>query len=146
MSQHVAVLLLGSNIGIKENNIKLALAKLETAGCEILFTTNILESIPVEFDSSNNFCNIATSITVFISPFQLLQLVKKIELDMGRNQDSMALGKYTDRIIDIDIVTYSNITFHAKRLKIPHFKHLNERGFSKKLLIELEDLNKKRNL
>ena len=58
MSLHNVVLLLGSNIGIKENNIKLALAKLETAGCEILFTTNILESIPVEFDSSNNFCNI----------------------------------------------------------------------------------------
>ena len=146
MSQHVAVLLLGSNIGIKENNIKLALAKLETAGCEILFTTNILENIPVEFDSSNNFCNIATSISMRFSPIRLLGLLKSIEYEMGRKLDSMALGQYNDRIIDIDIVTYNCIKYETKKLQIPHIRHINERVFSKKLLKELEDLNKKHNL
>lgn len=146
MSQHNYILLLGSNIGMKKNNLNLALDKLQEAGCKILFSTNILESKPVEFDSSNNFCNIATSITMQISPVKLLKLIKNIEHNMGRKQDSMVLGGYNDRIIDIDIVSCDRITYFTKKLQIPHFKHINERGFSKKLLMEIEDLNKKHNL
>lgn len=60
-------------------------------------------------------------------------------------QDSTVLG-YTDRIIDIDIVFYDNIKFQGKNLRIPHFKHVNEREFSKKLLTQLDDLKIKHNI
>ena len=33
--------------------------------------------------------------------------------------DSMVLGKYEDRIIDIDIVTFNGIIYDSKKLKIP---------------------------
>lgn len=92
MSQHVSVLLLGSNIGMKEENIKLALEMLENAGCKILLSTNILQSIPVEFASSNNFCNIATSIIMRFSPCKLLQLIKEIEQNMGECKIVRCLG------------------------------------------------------
>ena len=143
MSQHVSVLLLGSNIGSKESNIELALSKLQNAGCIVMHRTPFLQSTPVEFDSCNNFCNIAVSITTRLSPVKLLLLIKKIEQQMGRKQDSMVLGKYEDRIIDIDIVKYEAITFYTKKLQIPHFKHLMEREFSDKLLKELVIIEEK---
>ena len=66
-----------------------------------------------------------------------LDLIKKIEREMGRNMDSTFFNQYQDRIIDIDIVTFNNINFESKKLKIPHHKHLCEREFSKALLDSL---------
>lgn len=146
MSQHIAILLLGSNIGTKEKNINTALKRLESEGCTILTRTEFLESKPVEFDSCNNFCNIATSIVTQFSPVKLLHLIKKIERELGRAEDTTVIGKYSDRLIDIDIVSYSNLTYSAKNLQIPHLKHLNDRLFSKQLLNDLRLLNTKHNI
>jgi len=133
MSQHKVVLLLGSNIGDKKNNIDTALSRLKEAG-EILKNSEYLTSKPVEFVSSNNFCNIATIIFTHLSPIQLLNYIKKIEIEMGRVNDSKISGGYTDRIIDIDIIKYNELKFTSKRLEIPHKKHLFEREFSRILL------------
>ncbi|WP_317126566.1 2-amino-4-hydroxy-6-hydroxymethyldihydropteridine diphosphokinase [Chryseobacterium nematophagum] len=89
---------------------------------------------PVEFASSNIFCNIATIISTNLSPIQLLNFVKKIEIEMGRVNDSKIYDGYHDRIIDIDIVKYNELLFLSERLEIPHKKHLFERDFSRLLL------------
>lgn len=141
MSQHNVVLLLGSNIGDQKNNIDTALNKLSET-CTILKKSEYLTSEPVEFASSNIFCNIATIISTHLSPIQLLDYVKKIEIDMGRLTDSTVSKVYTDRIIDIDIVKYGELKFVSERLEIPHNRHLFERAFSR---ILLKDLLKKTN-
>jgi len=133
MSQHNVVLLLGSNIGDQKNNIDTALNKLSET-CTILKKSEYLTSEPVEFASSNIFCNIATIISTHLSPIQLLDYVKKIEIDMGRLTDSTVSKVYTDRIIDIDIVKYGELKFVSERLEIPHNRHLFEREFSRILL------------
>ncbi|CAD7810387.1 Bifunctional folate synthesis protein [Chryseobacterium aquaeductus] len=133
MSQHKVVLLLGSNIGDKKNNIEIALEKVSSIG-SILKYSEYLTSEAVNFVSSNNFCNIATIIFTHFSPIQLLNYIKKIEIEMGRINDSTVSGVYTDRIIDIDIVKYDDLKFTSERLEIPHKKHLFEREFSKILL------------
>lgn len=133
MSQHKVVLLLGSNIGDKKNNLDTALERLKEVG-DILQNSEYLTSEPVEFVSSNNFCNIATIIFTHFSPIQLLNYIKKIEIEMGRLNDSKISGGYTDRIIDIDIIKYNELKFTSERLEIPHKKHLFEREFSKILL------------
>ena len=51
----------------------------------------------------------------------------------------MVTESYNDRIIDIDIVKYDNVNFECKKLNIPHYKHLYDREFSRKLL---ESINK----
>ena len=142
MSQHKVVLLLGSNIGDQKNNIDTALNKLSET-CTILKKSEYLTSEPVEFASSNIFCNIATIISTHLSPIQLLDYVKKIEIDMGRLTDSTVSKVYTDRIIDIDIVKYGELKFVSERLEIPHNRHLFEREFSR---ILLKDLFKKTNI
>lgn len=133
MSQHKVVLLLGSNLGDKKKNLDIALERLQKAGT-ILQNSKYLTSEAVEFASSNNFCNIATILFTDFSPFRLLNYIKQIEIEMGRVNDSKISGCYTDRIIDIDIITYDEINFISKRLEIPHKKHLFEREFSKILL------------
>jgi 2-amino-4-hydroxy-6-hydroxymethyldihydropteridine diphosphokinase len=136
MSQHKVILLLGSNIGNQKNNIDLALSKISEA-CTILKKSKYLASEPVEFASSNIFCNIAVIISTHLSPIQLLDYVKKIEIEMGRLTDSSVSKVYTDRIIDIDIVKYDDLKFASERLEIPHNRHLFQREFSRILLKEL---------
>ena len=46
--------------------------------------------------------------------------IKNIEKEMGRAQDSFAVGGYIDRIIDIDIVLYGDVIIQSKILQIPH--------------------------
>lgn len=134
MSQHKVILLLGSNLGEQKKNIKLALQKISDAGNQISQTSEFLMSDPVEFVSSNIFCNIATIIFTHLSPIQLLDCIKNIEVEMGRMNDSKISGGYTDRIIDIDIIKYNELNFKSERLEIPHKKHLFERDFSRILL------------
>ncbi|MGG7468031.1 2-amino-4-hydroxy-6-hydroxymethyldihydropteridine diphosphokinase [Chryseobacterium arthrosphaerae] len=134
MSQQKVVLLLGSNLGEQKKNIDLALQKIRDAGNKISQTSEYLISDPVEFASSNIFCNIATIIFTHLSPIQLLDCIKNIEVEMGRINDSKVSGGYTDRIIDIDIIKYNELNFKSERLEIPHKKHLFERDFSRILL------------
>lgn len=137
MSQQEVILLLGSNLGDPKKNLDLALEKLKSGNIEILKISELLISPPVEFVSSNIFCNIATIILTDLSPIQLLNFIKGIEVEMGRINDSSVLGGYTDRIIDIDIIKYNELIFISERLEVPHKKHLFEREFSKILLKNL---------
>ncbi|MBP1167360.1 2-amino-4-hydroxy-6-hydroxymethyldihydropteridine diphosphokinase [Chryseobacterium sp. PvR013] len=134
MSQHKVVLLLGSNLGEQKKNVELALKKINDAGNNISQISEYLMSDPVEFASSNIFCNIAAIIFTYLSPIQLLDCIKNIEVEMGRINDSKVSGGYTDRIIDIDIIKYNELNFKSERLEIPHKKHLFERDFSRILL------------
>lgn len=135
MSQHKVVLLLGSNLGDQKKNIDTAIDKISNIDTtSILKKSEYLSSNPVEFVSSNIFCNIALIIFTNLSPIQLLKRIKEIEVEMGRKSDSSVSGFYSDRIIDIDIIKYDNVKFLSKSLEIPHYKHLFEREFSRILL------------
>ena len=123
MSLHYVVLLLGSNLGDTELHLNNAIAKIENCLGNIIKSSEMIETPPIEFGSINIFRNIAISLTTTISPYSFLNIVKSIEKDMGRELDSSAVGGYIDRIIDIDIVTFNNINFESKKLKIPHHKH-----------------------
>ena len=137
MSQHDVTLLLGSNLGDPKKNIELALAIIEKEIGVILKRTEMLLTDPVEFVSNNIFCNIAIVIKTQFSPIKLLNSIKLIEREMGRVDDTMILGEYQDRVIDIDIVRFSALQFCCEELMIPHQKHLYQRDFSRKLLYVL---------
>ena len=134
MSQHEVTLLLGSNLGNPEKNVEEALRRIEKEIGTIIKQSEMLFTDPVEFVSNNIFCNIAIVIKTQFSPIKLLNTVKSIERQMGRLDDTMILGEYEDRIIDIDIVRFSALQFCCEELIIPHQKHLYQRDFSRKLL------------
>lgn len=134
-----AILLLGSNLGDTEKNISIAINHLENIG-KTTKKTVMLKNKPVEYESKNIFCNLALVFETELSPMKLLEEIKKIEQKMGRNIDSRELGQYSDRVIDIDIVSYEDIIFESKKLELPHRKHFYERDFSQKLLNELKNI------
>lgn len=137
MSLHNVVLLLGSNINFPRQNIENAIKNIENEAGKVVNMSKIMETKPVEFDSVNIFCNIAIIIETQLSPINLLQKLKYIEVKMGRLKDSKMLGGYQDRIIDIDIVSYDNVMFFSKSLQLPHYRHLEQRDFSRELLDQL---------
>ena len=134
MSQHEVTLLLGSNLGNPEKNVEEALRRIEKEIGAITKQSEMLFTDPLEFVSNNIFCNIAIVIKTQFSPIKLLNSVKLIERQMGSLDDTMILGEYQDRIIDIDIVRFSALQFCCEELIIPHQKHLYQRDFSRKLL------------
>ena len=71
MSLHYVVLLLGSNLGDTDFNLKNAMAKIENRIGKINFFSEILESTAVEFVSNNIFRNIALGL------FQILYKLLK---------------------------------------------------------------------
>jgi 2-amino-4-hydroxy-6-hydroxymethyldihydropteridine diphosphokinase len=70
-----------------------------------------------------------------LQPLELLQVTQDIELQMGRIKKS-AKGKYSDRIIDIDILLYDDLTIDLPELKVPH-PQMKERDFVTKPLNEI---------
>ena len=134
------ILLLGSNIGDTEKNIWCAISLLENNVGKVIKKTKLSKTLPVEFDSENVFGNLALHLQTEYSPIRLLEELKKIEVEMGRVEDSKMQGGYQDRVIDIDIVCYEGIVFQSEKLEIPHQKHLYERDFSKELLKELNEI------
>lgn len=138
MSQQTAILLLGSNIGDRKYYLNKALAEIKNSIGTVNYITNIIETAPVEFCSLNKFLNFAVHIDTKLSPITLLKNIKLIESEMGRKCDTNVTRQYTDRLIDIDIVTFGNIFFKNKFLQIPHVKHLYERDFSKELIKQVK--------
>ncbi|MDY3316638.1 2-amino-4-hydroxy-6-hydroxymethyldihydropteridine diphosphokinase [Riemerella anatipestifer] len=138
MSQRKVILLLGSNIKNPKKNIEEAILLVNKRLGNVIRKSEMLETEPVEFVSSNIFCNIALLLETQLSPIQILDEIKSIEKAMGRIRDSKELGGYEDRLIDIDVVRFGNLSYKSNRLVIPHNKHLYERQFSQILLRQLE--------
>lgn len=133
MSLFNTVLLLGTNLGDKKNNLEVAKSLITSYVGEIVKVSNILENEADGFTSNELFLNQKLLVTTKLSPIQLLKVIKSIENRMGRTYSQPLEGeKYVDRLIDIDILRYNNVTFSSKVLSIPHHQ-LITRAFIKEL-------------
>ncbi|MCF6318575.1 MAG: 2-amino-4-hydroxy-6-hydroxymethyldihydropteridine diphosphokinase [Proteobacteria bacterium] len=80
-----------------------------------------------------DFINAVIEIKTKLSPQVLLQEFQKIEVELGREK----IEKWGPRIIDIDILLYSDIVVNQPHLTIPH-PYLTQRSF---VLVPLHELN-----
>ncbi len=133
-SIHKIYLGLGSNLGNKEENLKKALDLLSQKIGDIIAVSSFYTSEPQGFISENSFLNAAVSMHTKLSPFALLDETQKIERQLGRKQKTRKA--YTDRIIDIDILFYDDLTLNTPELTIPH-PHIAEREF---VLVPLSEI------
>ena len=78
--------------------------------------------------------NICVGLETVLDPFQLLNLLLKIELDHGRER--FADGKYTSRPLDIDIIYYDQYIIDEENLIVPH-PHMPDRKFVLKPLADI---------
>lgn len=128
MSTNTTILLLGTNLGDKNNNLDTAKTLINKEIGLIVKFSNILENEAEEFSSSNSFLNQKIEVETNLSPIQLLHIIKKIEYTMGREyRKPLNSEQYIDRLIDIDILNYNNITFNSNILEIPHIQIVTRR-------------------
>ncbi len=110
---------LGTNIGNRKENLTRAIEALSLALGHYTALSSFIETVPWGFDSDNAFLNCAVAFDTELSPFQLLDTTENIERELGRTSKSNG-GVYHDRVIDIDILLYGNMTIDTGRLTIPH--------------------------
>lgn len=117
--QHVVYLGLGSNLGNKKANIRRAVKKIGELIGTVERQSALYVSEPWGFSSENEFVNVVICVSTSLLPRPLLSATQEIERSMGRKKKSVN-GIYHDRIIDIDILLYDNLTIDEPDLKIPH--------------------------
>ena len=133
---HTVFLGLGSNLGDKAANITLAVQHIEEQIGHVVRQSALYISEPWGFDSENEFVNAVVKCETILSPHQLLRTTQRIERQMGRKRKSCN-GVYHDRIIDIDILLYDDLTIDTPSLKIPH-PLMQQRDFVMVPLREIE--------
>lgn len=113
-----AYLGLGTNVGNKRGNLVTAAALLAERVGAVLALSGIYETEPWGFESENTFLNAVIVMTTDLSPVELLDTTRLIEIEMGRIKKSD--GAYHDRIIDIDLLMVDDLVIHTERLVLPH--------------------------
>tara|TARA_B100001758_G_C18301306_1_gene552541 strand:- start:441 stop:929 length:489 start_codon:yes stop_codon:yes gene_type:complete len=116
----IVFLSLGSNIGNRLDNFKKVYSIIEEQGKNsIISKSRVYETSPMENLNQNQFLNQVIKIKTELNPLGLLNLIKRIEIKMGRINTEK---RYMPRIIDIDILAYDSINIDTDKLSIPHPK------------------------
>ena len=136
-SMHIVYLSLGTNLGYRRRNIRRAIEKIGEQIGAVVRQSALYVSEPWGFESENNFVNAVVRCETALSPHKLLRATQRIERQMGRKQKSLD-GVYHDRIIDIDILLYDDLTIDTPTLKIPH-PLMQQRDFVMIPLGEIQD-------
>ncbi|MGC2659537.1 MAG: 2-amino-4-hydroxy-6-hydroxymethyldihydropteridine diphosphokinase [Bryobacteraceae bacterium] len=126
---------LGSNLGDREEHLNRALAAIEAASIRITARSSVYETEPQGFREQPWFLNLAVACETAFFPFQLLVALQHIEREVGRVRRPGAPPN-DPRLIDIDILMYSDIVMNSPALVIPHPRML-ERRFVLEPLVEI---------
>jgi 2-amino-4-hydroxy-6-hydroxymethyldihydropteridine diphosphokinase len=129
--RNLVYLSLGSNIGDREARLRDAIARLQTLG-RVVSVSSFYETEPVEFTDQGWFLNCAVALETTETPEQVMEAILQIEHEMGRQR----LQKKGPRLIDIDILLFSDKVVDSAQLTIPH-PAMHERRFVLQPLAEI---------
>ena len=137
----VVTLLLGSNLGDRGGALAEAERRLDALfGETAVARTDRLETEAVGFEGPS-FLNCILQYRCRICAMALLDACKSIERQMGRTDapefDADGRRIYHNRIIDIDILFFGDLTLDSPRLTLPH-PQVESRPFVKLLLAGLK--------
>ncbi len=129
------LLAFGSNLKEKQKNIEAAMDEIEKRIGKISSVSAFYNSPPFGFESDNNFVNSACEVFTLIDIWDVFAITQDIEKELGRSIKSSS-QKYSDRIIDIDIIMAGNIVIDTPVLAIPH-PRFHQRDFVLNPLCEI---------
>jgi 2-amino-4-hydroxy-6-hydroxymethyldihydropteridine diphosphokinase len=124
---------LGSDLGNREENLKLAVEAIGSSAGPVTGVSLLYETEPVGFRGNNDFLNMVISIETPLLPSELLESLMKSEKLLGRTRGE---SNTISRTIDIDILIYDDLVIDNNTLVIPH-PRMHERKF---VLVPLNDL------
>ena len=122
---------LGSNVGDRAGNLDRAvtsLSKLMRLRCR----SSIYQTEPWGYIDQPRFLNCVVSGETVLPPVGLLEGVKSLEREMGRQPGL----RYGPRLIDVDVLLYGKVEIDLPDLQVPHPK-LSQRAFVLVPLCEL---------
>ena len=122
-----AYLGLGTNVGNKRGNLVTAAALLAERVGDVLALSDMYETEPWGFESDNTFLNAVIVMTTELSPMELLDATRLIEIEMGRIEKSDG---------DIDLLMVDEQILHTERLTLPH-PLMHKRSFVMEPLAEV---------
>jgi 2-amino-4-hydroxy-6-hydroxymethyldihydropteridine diphosphokinase len=126
---------LGANLGEREETIRRALELLrEAPGVRVARVSSVLETEPVGYLDQPRFVNAAAALETSLRPRELLELLLRIERELGRTRTGPRFGP---RTIDLDVLLYGDEVVDEPGLSIPH-PRLHERRFALEPLAELD--------
>lgn len=126
---------LGTNLGDKEQNLRISVKKIEEWIGNVVSLSAFYATAPWGFSSENSFLNAAVCVETTLLPLQVLEETQRIERELGRTEKSVN-GLYADRLIDIDLLLYDDRVMDAKGLILPH-PLMTERRFVMEPLSEI---------
>lgn len=115
---------IGSNLGDRRYNCLKAIELLEQNGLRISKISSVYETEPWGMKEQPAFLNMAVEAETEIVPRKLLELLKSIERNLGREKAM----KWGPRVIDLDILFYDDLQITEEDLQIPH-PLLHQRDF-----------------
>lgn len=124
----------GANLGDRFAIIKEAIRLIHINLGEVVSQSSLYESEPWGYESNELFVNGVLEIATNLSPLELLLGLKGIESTLGRKEKTSVT--YSDRLIDLDILYYSDKNLNMSDLIIPH-PHIYKRRFVLEPLVEI---------
>lgn len=118
-----AYLGLGSNLGEREGYLRDGL-RLLSNWVKVIQTSSVYETAPWGYRDQPFFLNMVCMIETNHTPHDILQIAKDVEECVGRS----STFRYGPRVLDIDILLYSDEVISTHILTVPHPSML-ERGF-----------------
>lgn len=122
---------IGSNLGDRLENIMKAVGLVE-GYMKITARSGIYETEPVGGIMQDMFLNCVIEVLTDIPPYELFDLLKLTEKELGRVKEV----KWGPRLIDLDILTYNDEVVEEKNLTVPH-REMHKRRFA---LIPLQEI------
>jgi len=128
-------LLLGSNLGDRERNLKAAAMHLGAIeGLEVLATSGIYLSAAVGLEEdAPPFMNQVIKADYQYTPNELLNAIELVEKNLGRT----GKGRGASRTIDVDILLFGGRVVELEHLSIPH-RELLSRPFAMVPLLQID--------
>jgi 2-amino-4-hydroxy-6-hydroxymethyldihydropteridine diphosphokinase len=119
-------LALGSNLGDRAGNLKVAREALARGVMDNLTASSIYDTKPWGPIQQGRYLNQVARGATSLAPRALLRELQKIELSLGRDREDEQ--RYGPRTIDLDILLYDRVEVHEADLTIPH-PRMTERAF-----------------
>jgi 2-amino-4-hydroxy-6-hydroxymethyldihydropteridine diphosphokinase len=131
----VVYLSIGSNLGNRSENCRNGIDQVgRLVSTTLKKQSSLYETEPVGYTNQGWFLNAAVKIETMLNPSDLLQQLKVIELDSGRDYNQVRFGP---RTLDLDILLYEDLVINSASLVIPH-PRMHERRFVLKPLCEID--------
>lgn len=123
-------------MGDRLSNIQQAVRLLtsDNETIKLIRASSFYETQPWGVNKQVWFVNAAIAIETNLAPIELLRVCQSVEADLGRIREGQP--KWSERIIDIDILFYNDLIFKNEILEIPH-KYVHMRAFALVPMLEV---------